>query len=245
MKKITIIISMCCSALSVNSHANVQPTNDIVRALMQKEGFTLEKGITLLPTIKIVAPNDLNTLWAAEPSAPNTNKPQPSYRERIEELSQLGHVVPENYKATANNHNPDSAVLRKNIADIHMAYSFTPVPDAEIEKPYGFAACGTFSNGWTGVTEFFQKEDVGTCAYTENNFALAHATANVNEAVVRYDINDKNTTVHVEGDKDTGYLYTVAWIDSNYFRTLECASKPNTGDMVERVVALAKRIDNP
>tara|TARA_R110002126_G_C10482801_1_gene502098 strand:- start:838 stop:1563 length:726 start_codon:yes stop_codon:yes gene_type:complete len=241
MKKIVTVVSLCCGALSINSYAT-QPTNDVVRAAMQKQGFTLEKGANLLPAIKIVAPHDLNTLWV---SAPNTDKPQPSYRDRIDELSQLDRVAPEVYKASASNHNPDSSVLRKNIADIHLAYAFTPAPSAEAEKPYGFAACGTFNNGWTGITEFFQKQDVGTCAYTENNFALSHAAAHVNEAVVRYDVNGKHTTVHVEGDKDAGYLYTVAWIDSKYFRTLECASKQRDENMAERVIAMAKRIDNP
>jgi len=242
MKKIAIIVSMCCSALSINSYANTQVTNDVVRARMQQEGFTIEKGVTLLPAEKIMAPNSLNSLWVA---TPNANQLQSSYRERVAELLQLGHVVQANYNANANNHDRNSAVLRKNIADIHMAYSFTPVPDADISKPYGFAACGTFNNnGWTGVTEYFQKQDVGNCAYTDYNFALAHATASATDAVVRYDVNNKVTTVHVEGNKDTGFLYTVAWMDSTYFRTLECAAKRNTENVTAQMIALAQHIDN-
>ena len=241
MKKIAAIISMCCSTLSINSYAEAPSTNDVVRALMQKEGFTLEKGVTLLPMIKIMALNSLNSLWVV---TPNTTKSQFSYRERIEELVHLGDVVQANYKANANNHDRNSAVLRKNIAYINLAYSFTPVPDADISKPYGFAACGTFNNGWTGVTEFFQTQNVGNCAYTENNFALAHAVAHATDAVVRYDVNNKVTTVHVEGNKDIGFLYTVAWMDSTYFRTLECAAKHNIENMTAQVIALAQRIDN-
>lgn len=241
MKKIAVIVSMCCSTLAINSHANAQPTNDVVRALMQKEGFALEKGVTLLPAIKIMAPNSVNGLWV---ETPNANQSQSSYRERIEELLQLGHAVQANYNANPNNHDRNSAVLRKDIADIHMAYSFTPIPDADIARSYGFAACGTFNNGWTGVTEYFQKEGVGNCAYTEYNFALAHATAYATDAVVRYDVNNKVTTVHVEGNKDSGYLYTVAWMDSNYFRTLECASKHDAENRTAQVIALAQRIDN-
>lgn len=241
MKKIVVIVSMCCSTFIINSHANTQPTNDVVRARMQQEGFILEKGVALLPSEKIMATNSLKNLWVA---TPNANQPQSSYQERIEELLQLGHVVQANYNANANNHDRNSAVIRKNIADIHMAYSFIPVPDADMSKAYGFAACGTFNKGWTGVTEYFQKQDIGNCAYTDYNFSLAHATANAIDAVVRYDVNNKVTTVHVEGNKDSGYLYTVAWMDSNYYRTLECASKRDVGNMTAQVIALAQRIDN-
>ncbi|HBI22375.1 MAG TPA: hypothetical protein DDY37_07340 [Legionella sp.] len=242
MKKIAVIIGMCCSALSINSHAEASPTNDVVRALIQKEGFALEKGVILRPTIKIMAPNNLNSLWV---STPNTHQSQSSYQDRIEELVQLDDAVQTHYNANVNNHDRNSAVLRKNIADIHLAYSFTPVPDADISKPYGFAACGTFNNGWTGVTEFFQTQNVGNCAFTDYNFALAHAVANATDAVVRYDVNNKATTVHVEGNNDTGFLYTVAWMDSTYFRTLECATKHNTENVTAQVIALAQRIDNP
>lgn len=247
MKKIAIIVSLCCGTVSINSHAHqAQPTNDVVRAWMQKQGFALEKGVTLQPAEKIIAPNSLNSLWVATPNTENAHQPSSQYRERIKELSELGSVVPALYKANANHHDRDSMTLRKNIADLHMAYSFTPVPDAAISTPYGFAACGTFNHdGWTGVTEYFQSKEVGNCAYTENNFALAHATASATDAVVRYDVNNKVTTVQAEGRDSTGYLYTVAWMDSNYFRTLECAVKHGAEDMTAQVVALAQRIDNP
>ena len=241
MKKIAVIVSMCCSTLTISSHANTPPTNDVVRARMQHNGFSLEKGVTLLPAEKIMAPNSVQSLWAA---TPNANQLQSSYQERVEELAQLGQVHEANYSANANNHDRNSAVLRKNIADIHMAYSFTPVPDADISELYGFAACGTFNNGWTGVAEYFQTQAVGNCAYTENNFALAHATANATDAVVRYDVNNKVTTVRLEGNKDSGYLYTVAWMDSTYFRTLECAAKRDDENVAAQVIALAQGIDN-
>ena len=71
MKKIAIIVSMCCSMLSINSHANVPPTNDVVRAVMKKEGFMLSKGVTLIPAEKIIAPNDIKSLWVAARSNQN------------------------------------------------------------------------------------------------------------------------------------------------------------------------------
>ncbi len=241
MKKIAVIVSMCCSALSINSDAKTQVSHDVVRARMQQEGFTLEQDVTLLPAEKIMAPNHLSRLWVA---TSNAHQSQASDRERIEELLQLGHVVPAHYKAFANNHDRNSPILRKNIAEIHMVYSFMPVPDTDISKRYGFAACGTFHHGWTGVTEYFQKQNVGNCAYTEYNLALAHASAQATNAVVRYDVNNKITTVHVEGSQDLGYLYTVAWMDANYFRTLECVAQRDAENVTARVIALAQHIDN-
>jgi hypothetical protein len=258
MKKIAIIIGTCISALSIQAHANTPSSNDVVRDAMEKEGFTLEKGALLIPAAKIVSPNDLKSLWKAErPSQNNLNRlwqtaEVPSkdnndsslFSERAEALLQMGETVQENDPYNANNPNSDSAVLRKSISDIHMAYSFVPAPDRDVLKHYGFAACGTFNQGWTGVAEFFQNKKLGNCAYTEYNFTLAHAAAKVDEKVARDDVNHKITTVHVEGNNDSGYVYTVAWLDDSFFRTLECASTRYAPDTTAQVIALAQRIDN-
>jgi len=257
MKKIAVIVSLCCSTLSMNSHASTQST-DVVRAVMQKEGFILGVGVTLIPVEKIIAPNDIKSLWvAAQPNQNNLNSlwqsEQPNqkennyqsiYSERAEELLQINETVQGNYQYNADNTNPNSAVLRKSISEINMAYPAISVARADVSKHYGFAACGTFNHGWTGVAEFFQKEKLGSCAYTEYNFALAHATAKVDEKNVRDDVNHKVTTIHVEGNKDSGYVYTVAWMDEQYYRTLECANKHDAPDMITDVIALAQRIDN-
>ena len=66
------------------------------------------------------------------------------------------------------------------------------------------------------MVEFFKKKGLGTCAYTENNVILTHAAAKVDEAVVRYDINHKVTTLNVEGNEQSGYVYTVDWKDSHF-----------------------------
>ena len=73
---------------------------------------------------------------------------------------------------------------------------------------------------------------------------LTHAAAKVDEAVVRYDINHKVTTLNVEGNEQSGYVYTVDWKDSHFFRTLECATLTYSKDKTDAVITLAKRIDN-
>ena len=239
MKKTTIIIGVCLTTFAMNTYAT-----DVVRATMKKMGFFLEKDIILIPAAKIVAPNDLNSVWKTQQTSPTPNNGQAIYSERAEELLLLDKTVQGNYQYNANDTDPDSPVLRKSINEIHLAYSGVPVPSADVSKQYGFAACNSFHHGWTGFVEFFQNKDLGNCAYTENNFALAQAAAKVDETIVRDDINSKVTTIHVEGNNDSGFVYTVAWMDFNFFRTLECASTGYSDDTTAQVIALARRIDN-
>lgn len=258
MKKVAIMVGLCCGTLFTHSYANTQLSEDVVREKMKQEGFMLEKGVALIAAEKILAPNSLKSLWKVEPSDQNKisnlwqakqlnakeNNIQAIYSERAEELLQMNAAVSGQGLFNADNTDLNSTILRKNISDINMAYAFNPVPSRDVSKQYGFAACGTFNQGWTGVTEFFQKQALGSCAYTEYNFELAHATAKVEEASAGEDINHKVTTVHVEGTKDSGYVYTVAWMDATFFRTLECANKDYSVDTKAQVIALAQRIDN-
>ena len=244
MNKKIVLLSLCLSALSINSYSSEQSIDDFMREKMQKEGFDPNGGVTIVPTAKLSAPKSLKNEWNVRRQEQKIKGYQSIYSDRAKELLQMGDVVHLTYKASAKNNDPNSSLLRKHMSEINMAYKFTPVPLSDTSKLYGFAACNTFNNGWTGVVEFFQNKEAENCAYTENNVTLTHAAVKVDEEVVLYDINNKVTTVNVEGNKDSGYVYTIDWMDSHFFRTLECASKRYSSDITASVIALARRIDS-
>lgn len=232
------------SALSLHAFTEGQTINDGRRAKLQKEGFNPEGGVTLVPMEQLSAPDDLKQEWLVQQKEQQENGYHSTYSERAQELLQMEETSYFKIKAHANNKNADSSLLRKHLSDIHMAYQFTPVPRAKDITVYGFAASNTFQHGWTGIVEFFKKKGLGNCAYTENNVTLSHAAAKVDEAVARYDINHKVTTLNVEGNEQSGYVYTVDWMDARFFRTLECATRHYSKDKTDEVIILAQRLDN-
>ncbi len=142
--------------------------------------------------------------------------------------------------------NEGDSGLHRNSNEIAFSYSYIGVPQSEMKEIYGIAPSGAFvtqpQKGWTGAVEFF-KSSFANCAYTEKNIMPGQGGVQVEESYARYDVNNKLTTVEVEGNNNSGFLYNVFWFDLNYYRQLECATKAFSRDSVDRTIELAKKID--
>ncbi|MBA2648036.1 MAG: hypothetical protein H0U75_00290 [Legionella sp.] len=123
-----------------------------------------------------------------------------------------------------------------------MDFDF-PAITTDATTTWGFAPAGTFTNVWTGGVQLFESK-AGSCSLLVNAIKLSHASSNIAEEVVKYDVNDKVTTVFVTGDKNSGYLYTVSWFDDTYFRDLECANEMYSPEILKQVVEMAKTNDS-
>ncbi len=248
MNKLTKISLM--SLITFNTYANdtavtniMNKINNDMRETRIKEGFNPDGGVTLVPSSQVNAPEDLKLQWKKERSEQKNKGYYSAYSERAKELIQLKDTVQFKYEASLNDRAKNSSIFRRSLDEIALAYDFSSINEKYILKVYGFAACNTFKDGWTGVVEFFESEELGVCAYTENNVSLTHQSAKVDESIVRYDINKKISVLSVEGNKDSGYLFRIDWFDNKFFRTLECANTHYSLENSNALITLAKQVD--
>lgn len=149
-------------------------------------------------------------------------------------------------KKQQDNYNPTSTHIRPSINDLKMAYTFVGVPQNQGIEIIGVSPYLTYlkGQGWVGATQFFKKEGIGNCAFSENNVRLSHGSVIIAKEDARNDVNDKTTTVEVVGNQQTGFVYDVEWYDNTFFRQLECANKQYSQNITNNVIELAKNIDS-
>lgn len=238
------------SLINFNTYANdasvtniINKINNDMRETRIKEGFNPDGGVVLVSSSQIRVPDSLKIQWDKERVEQKNKGYYSMYSERAKELIQLKDLVQFKYDASLINKDKNSSIFRRSLDEIALAYDFSPINENYISKVYGFAACNTFKDGWTGVVEFFESEELGVCAYTENNVVLTHQSAKVDKNIVRYDINEKVSIFRVEGNKDSGYLYRIDWFDNKFFRTLECAKKHYSLENSSSLTLLAIQVD--
>ncbi|MCC5791689.1 MAG: hypothetical protein JJT82_03660 [Legionellaceae bacterium] len=134
--------------------------------------------------------------------------------------------------------------LKPTAQQIPLGYQFNALPKNSGIDVTAFAPSGGYHNGWNGIVAFFEKEGLGSCAYTENNITLSQAAIYIPHHEAEYRVNGKLTLTEVGGSKDTGFLYTVHWFDERFFYRLECASIQYKMSLKNEVIALAKELDH-
>lgn len=251
MNKLDKLIKvLLISLISFGTYANeadvkkiMNKINNDMRQTRIKEGFNPDGGVVLVHSSQIKTPDKLKIQWEKERLEQKNKGYYSTHSERAKELMQLKDAVQFKYDESLRNTNKNSSIFRKSIDEIALAYDFSPVNETDVSKVYGFAGSNTFKSGWTGIVEFFETEDLGVCAYTENNVTLTRESVKVDENFVSYIVNNKISILSVEGNDISGYLYKVDWYDSKFFRTLECANTHYSLEKSSSLITLAKRID--
>lgn len=141
------------------------------------------------------------------------------------------------------NADPHDTHLKKNLSQIKLAFSFKGIPSMEGSDIIGYAVMGMWNNGWSGISEFFNKAPIGTCKFSLSSFSVAQGAWWISEEVARYDVNKKPTTITIKGNKEKGFLYEISWADKAYGYVLECASDKLDPETTKEAVKLAIAID--
>lgn len=244
MKQIFVITSLTFFLTYSYANTLINDTNDVHKAL-NKAGFAIQDtGINIVPLATMNSvPKELKKEWIQQEKEQKKNGYYHEITARPNELLNMHNEIALEYNKYKKNKDPLSTHMRHTIDEIKMAYPFKEVPKLDISNLIGFAPAGGYQDGWTGVVEFFDKKDFGSCAYTENNMKLSHGAEKIAEEMASFQINGKITTLEVKGAKTTGFLYTVYWSDKEFFRQLECANKIYSDATTQSVIALAQRID--
>lgn len=146
---------------------------------------------------------------------------------------------------------PTSTALRSSVRAIPLGFEYNGM-DKGFQALHGieFIAAtpmGGFHDevaGWSGVAEFFNAKDIGSCSYSLMNVKTSHTAAQLAEEDVTYIINQKPTLSRIEGNNNSGFLYHIEWFDDQNFHELECANMKYSSGLNDSVIELAKAIDN-
>jgi hypothetical protein len=171
---------------------------------------------------------------------------------RAKELMNLKHVAPYHQKKYKGILSSESTHIRASSDELKLAYTFVGVPTEEMDINIGVAPHGAYKSikngddgdGWDGAVQFFDKNGIGSCAFTEHNRKLAHSGIELIKELVTYDVHNKPTIVLVKGTKETGFVYKLKWHDSTFSRELECANSEFSPQLRNEVIALANRIES-
>lgn len=226
-------------------------TSDSMQAEMNKELIkaglpTPGSGVQVVPDGQIQMPE-----WQKDKFKSDTNEQRKrgyvdKSSPRAHELIHISEQIKRYGISDSPSTNEGDSGLHKNAADIAFSYSYIGVPKSEIKELYGVAPTGAFltepQKGWTGAVVFFNS-GFAHCAYTEKNIMHGQGGVQIEESIARYDVNGKVTTIDIEGNESTGFLYNIFWFDINYYRELECATKNYSKSILDKSIELAKKID--
>ncbi len=158
--------------------------------------------------------------------------------ENPKKLMEIKNRVPQGVMANAAD--PFNYYLRKNVSDIQLSFHYQPISR---EKLLGFAPVGThISTGWTGVREFFEDKNFGICSLTKYHIINSKMGIRINADAVSYSVDSNPTTVEVEGSDNSGFIYTVSWVDSLFSNHLECAKSTFDKNMINQMTSFANQI---
>ena len=251
-KLIQIALSGCIIFNMVNANAD-QATPEQEKTLqasyqayLKSQGLTLStQGVQVVPREDIKLPEALRKQVIADRKSMLQQGYVEKSNPRILELRDIDHTAVYEKKKYKDNTDPASTHLRDTVSEIKTAYIFHEVPTEEANHIIGFAPVGTYiDNGWTGMVELFTKQGLGNCNYEENNLKLMRSSIRIPSDIVTHQINEKVTTIEVEGNKKDGFLYTVEWYDDNFSRKLECVTSDYSKALLATVIDTAKRIDS-
>jgi hypothetical protein len=129
--------------------------------------------------------------------------------------------------------------IKKSYTQIKLSFLFTPVKGVKKSDIIGYAAIGSFEKkGWNGIKEIFQST-LGNCSYSRMGIKAVQLA----EETTEYFVNKKPSNKIIEGNINTGFLYSINWYTDTTMNTLECANMNFNQEIMTRMIGLANKID--
>lgn len=252
MKKIIAIGLLLSTA--VVAQAEKQYTQEEITAYREqwaREHFAKQglpgpdSGVTIIPYAQMKDSKSARAQRLKSKTEYLTKGYVSQYSERAKELLDMEIVAKHLFAKKNLNYKPTSTELKPSINDLKMAYTFIGAPNDLGITILGAAPYLSYlkGQGWVGAVQFFKKEKVGICAFSENNVKLSHGAVILAKEDVTQDVNGKPTIKEITGNADSGFLYNVEWYDNTFFRQLECANMRYSTEITTSVIALANQLD--
>ena len=129
--------------------------------------------------------------------------------------------------------------IKKSYKQIKLSFPFTGVKGVNESDVIGYAAIGSFEqDGWNGIKEIFQS-DMGNCSYSR----MGIKAVQLSEETTEYLVNKKPSNKVIEGNLNSGFLYSINWYTDTTMYTLECANMSYNPEIMQKMISLANTID--
>ncbi len=226
------IISMAGSQLNQKENQNIPTTSPIP-----------DGGITILPLVKMDLPENIKQEELTRLSQQRLYGYSISNTPYARELLTIKATAIKEIRTYKNNSDPYDTHFKRNISEIKLAFPFSGLTIIEPKNIIGFVATGTWKNGWTGITEYFTYDALGTCRFIVNNMTLTHGAIIISSESVRYDINKNPNTLNISGNNLDGFIYNINWYNNGLDKELECANLKYSPKITKKLIELAIMID--
>ena len=84
---------------------------------------------------------------------------------------------------------------------------------------------------------------MGSCEYSMLDLPSSGDSIQVAKEPANYNINNKVSTHLIEGSRDSGFLYEVAWFTSNRMNQVSCATHQYDPKLMNKLITLCRHID--
>ncbi len=135
--------------------------------------------------------------------------------------------------------------FKNNLSEVPLAFSFDYTKWLKSENVIAFAPVGGYikDKGWTGIKVFFNNES-GKCSYSYFDLHRSNMVAELNKETTEYLVNNHPSSKIIEGNVKDGFIYTITWDKKGEMHILDCANKKLDKTIIDKMIALAKKIDS-
>lgn len=202
------------------------------------------KGIQIVPLDKQALPAKLKKDILTKQAQENLNGYQLNNGENALFLLNIKRNAPQEIAESRKKSNDVyDTHLKSNYSEIKLAFPFKGLPSIDEKDIIGYAAIGSFvkendKEGWTGIRAFFNSS-MGTCSYSYMEIQAVQLAQETTE----YLVNKKPSNKLIEGNLNSGFVYSVNWYTDNSMKTLECANKKLDQEIMKNVISLANKVD--
>jgi hypothetical protein len=239
----------------VNADQKAESEKEVMKYLAER-GLPLPgSGIKVVPRSMLGLPPHIIAKGESDLNEARENGFVKTYTNRPKELFS---ITPELVKKelTSPYRNMKSYTgLKSNVKQFQLGFKFPSVAENKTLKQSNVqikliaaTPMGGYHDdlgGWSGASEYFTYEGIGSCSYSVINVKASHTAAELAQEDVTYTIHDKATLLKpVVGSDNSGYLYSLKWFDDKNFHELECANMHYSNDINNSVIELAKKIDS-
>lgn len=242
IKKISILLALIPFSTFSFQHEPSEKDKQFLASL----GLPLpDSGIHIVPRSVMGLPDEIIEKGDIEKAQMNNRgyAIDNSYRPR--ELLNFNKHAEIQFKMYKDVTRDSSTHIRQSSKDLKLAFEYKGIPKTLVNKNIGFVPQGSFhENGWSGIVQFFEVKNIGTCAYAHKDVKASHTAVELAMEDVTYDVSSKATLKTVRGNKGNGFVYKIEWYDDSSFHELECANMNYSSEITESVINLANEIDN-